>query len=343
MVGNLLNNGESIILFTKPKTHRSTPLQPTKTGESPKRKSRAKIQSGAAKKVTGADLGLPDLHEDESFRGLPPPVAELEEEAPPAVDPLEDPKFNKYKMMQRINLPEGAIRQKMENDNLCTPDEIDLFCPNTVVEKFDDDEGSLEGSDYEAMEEEGEHEIVYEVDAPDGEPKDWEETPDPNNPGSFYYVNRITWESSWVPPVGWKAYQEEKEKNKGPMLGNELQSAIMKGRNLKRVSVLDTKKKKFNDGGRMDIMESIKQGGIGLKKAAPLPPKPVDARTDMLSKIKNATLKKALVHVERKEYDGGARMDDAVAQLLANRTAIAGDDDSDSDSDYDFDSDDDYP
>ena len=56
-------------------------------------------------------------------------------------------------------------------------------------------------------------------------------------------------------------------------------------------------------------------------------------------------LKTALQHVEVKRYDENERMDDAVAKLLANRAAIAGesDSDSDSDSDLDFDSDDDYP
>ena len=63
----------------------------------------------------------------------------------------------------------------------------------------------------------------------------------------------------------------------------------------------------------------------------------------MLNKLKGglqATLKK----VEIKAYDATENMDEAVAQLLANRHAIAGDEsDSDSDSDYEFDSDDDYP
>ena len=53
----------------------------------------------------------------------------------------------------------------------------------------------------------------------------------------------------------------------------------------------------------------------------------------------------ALKHVEQVKFDSNERMDDAVAKLLANRAAIAGESDSESDSDSDsgFDSDDDYP
>lgn len=93
---------------------------------------------------------------------------------------------------------------------------------------------------------------------------------------------------------------------------------------------------------RNDALSQIKIG-ISLKKAKPLPPKPVAVRDQTMMAIKAgaATLK----HVEQNKFDANERMDDAVAKLLANRAAIAGDSDSDSDddSDMDFDSDDDYP
>ena len=261
-----------------------------------------------------------------------------EDEAAP-VDPLADPMFDKYRTMQKINLPEGAIRQKMERDSV-DPDLVDLFCPNTTYER----PKKAKAASVESLPDEED-----DPDAPQGDPADWEETKDPST-GGMYFVNKSTWESSWVPPAGWKAYAKAQKEaqaaaKKGlsaPSIADGLKNAIMQGRELRRLSVTPGAHKFVDD--RVEVLDGIKSGAVKLKKAAPLAPKKVDARQDIMSQIKQGTLKSALQHVEQNKFDATERMDAAVAQLLANRTAIAGNEsDSDSDSDYDFDSDDDYP
>ena len=169
----------------------------------------------------------------------------------------------------------------------------------------------------------------------------------------MYYVNRETWESSWIAPKGYKRKKEkEKEKNKNknkklPAAAADIGSMLSAinsttpSMRLRKLSVVPGARPVVDP--RMDLMSALKGGAVSLKKAEPLAPKPVDARDQMLNKLKGglqATLKK----VEIKAYDATENMDEAVAQLLANRHAIAGDEsDSDSDSDYEFDSDDDYP
>jgi len=256
---------------------------------------------------------------------------EVEEEA--TVDPMaifNTPLFAKYQTMKKINLPEAAIRHKMEQDKV-KMSLVDLFCPNTVYQTpspQDDDEGHTTQDDSSVGEEDN---------RPDGDPKDWEETVN-DETGDIYYINKITWESSWVPPKGWEEYQEGlQQENKANFL-----NSIATGTKLRRISV--TPGSRVVSDPRNDVMAGIRKG-ISLKKAAPLPPKPVEARDQMISALKNVTLKSALQHVEINKYDENERMDDAVAKLLANRAAIAGESDSesDSDSDYDFDSDEDYP
>lgn len=58
-------------------------------------------------------------------RGPPPPVAAAPAAAESGGDPSEDP-YYKYIKMRNMNLPEGAIRQKMMTDGL-SPDEQDAF------------------------------------------------------------------------------------------------------------------------------------------------------------------------------------------------------------------------
>jgi len=253
---------------------------------------------------------------------------------------MNQPQYAKYRTMVKVNLPEGAIRNKMEVDKI-PEDVIDIFCPNTVFVKptpktaSSEDEGHTTGEEGEELEPEGE--------APPGPPEDWEETDD--GEGGIYYINKGTWESSWVPPLGWKLYKAKKEEDAKKARGG-LMDALKGGKKLRRISITPGSHAVTSDP-RDNVMAGIKQGAVKLKKAAPLPPKPVDARDQLMATLKKgkADLKQGLQHVEVKTFNPEREMDDAVAKLLANRAAIAGesDSDSDSDSDYDFDSDDDYP
>lgn len=246
---------------------------------------------------------------------------------------FETPMFAKYQTMKKINMPEAAIRHKMEQDKV-KMQLVNLFCPNTVYETSgkDDDEGHTT-QDEESV-------GGDEDNRPDGDPKDWEETTNEET-GDVYYINKISWESSWVPPKGWEEYQEalnqELQEGKADFL-----NSIMAGKKLRRISV--TPGSRVASDPRNDIMAGIRKGAQ-LKKAEPLPPKPVEARDQMIMALKSVSLKSTLQHVEVSKYDENERMDDAVAKLLANRAAIAGESDSESESesDYDFDSDEDYP
>jgi len=243
------------------------------------------------------------------------------------------PIYAKYNTMKKINMPEEAIRHKMEQDKI-KEDLVNLFCPNTVFEgpAEEDDDGHTTQDDAS---------VGAEDDRPDGPAKEWEETLN-DNTGDIYYMNKTTWESSWVPPKGWEEYQASLEQETKSQQVDFL-SSIAKGRKLRRISVTPGSRAIDTDP-RNDIMSGIREG-MQLKKAAPLPPKPVEARDQMIMALKSVELKSTLQHVIVNKYDENERMDDAVAKLLANRTAIAGesDSDSDSDSDYDFDSDEDYP
>ena len=258
------------------------------------------------------------------------------------MDPMaifQTPIFAKYQTMKKINMPEAAIRHKMEQDKV-KMDLVDLFCPNTVY-----DSPAAE-ADEEGHTTQDEDSLGGEDDSrPDGDPKDWEETNNEDT-GDVYYINKITWESSWVPPKGWEEYQEalEQQEQQEQQEGKaDFLNSIAAGKKLRRISV--TPGSRVASDPRNDIMAGIRKGAA-LKKAEPLPPKPVEARDQMIMALKNVSLKKTLQHVEVSKYDENERMDDAVAKLLANRAAIAGESDSDSDSDdsdYDFDSDEDYP
>ncbi|GMH54352.1 hypothetical protein TL16_g01651 [Triparma laevis f. inornata] len=274
-------------------------------------------------------------------RDAPPPT-------PPPAKPVVDtqtimnqPQYAKYKTMLKVNLPEGAIMNKMEVDKI-PEDIIDMFCPNTVFVKpaakvtSSEDEGQTTGEEAEDLE------PPVEEEAPPGPPEDWEETDD--GQGGIYFINKGTWESSWVAPMGWKAYKLKKEEESKKARGG-LMDALKGGKKLRRISI--TPGSHVVADPRTNVMAGIKGGAIKLKKAAPLPPKPVDARDQLMATLKKGKegLKTGLQHVEVKTFNPEREMDDAVAKLLANRAAIAGesDSDSDSDSDYDFDSDDDYP
>ncbi|GMI13321.1 hypothetical protein TrLO_g7936 [Triparma laevis f. longispina] len=284
--------------------------------------------------------------------GAPPPAPPTSSDAPPPTPPpakpvvdtqtiMNQPQYAKYKTMLKVNLPEGAIRNKMEVDKI-PEDIIDMFCPNTVFVKpaakvtSSEDEGQTTGEEAEDLE------PPVEEEAPPGPPEDWEETDD--GQGGIYFINKGTWESSWVAPMGWKAYKLKKEEESKKARGG-LMDALKGGKKLRRISI--TPGSHVVADPRTNVMAGIKGGAIKLKKAAPLPPKPVDARDQLMATLKKGKegLKTGLQHVEVKTFNPEREMDDAVAKLLANRAAIAGesDSDSDSDSDYDFDSDDDYP
>ena len=111
------------------------------------------------------------------------------------------PMYSKYKMMQTVMLPEGAIRNKMESDEIPV-NIIDIFCPNTMYVKPEKKDVAEEGG-----EEEEEDMEVAEDDRPDGPPEDWEETTNDES-GGTYFINRKNWESSWVAPKGWKEVRE---------------------------------------------------------------------------------------------------------------------------------------
>jgi hypothetical protein len=157
-------------------------------------------------------------------------------------------------------------------------------------------------------------------------------------------MNKSTWESSWIPPKGWSEYIKKKKDDAQKARGG-LMDALKGGKKLRRISITPGSRAEVDP--REGVMAGIKLGAVSLKKAKPLPPKPVDARDQLMATLKKgkAELKTKLNHVEVKKFNEEEQMDDAVAKLLANRAAIAGDSDSDSDSDsdYDFDSDDDYP
>jgi len=229
-------------------------------------------------------------------------------------------------MMKQINLPEGAIRLKMETDNI-SDDLIDHFCPNTIPLR------SVRADSLPSQIEDEEDEGDAPVD--DG---NWEESIDEET-GAKYYVNRVTWESSWVAPQGWNKKKKVLSSGSAGSSG-DMFADIKKGVQMRRISVTPGSRPVIDP--RMDLMSQLK-GGAKLKKAAPLEPKPMEARDVMLMKLKGG-LKDNLRKVETKTYKAEENMDEAVAQLLANRHAIAGDEsDSDSESDYEFDSDDDYP
>ena len=101
-----------------------------------------------------------------------------------------------------------------------------------------------------------------------------------------------------------------------------LLDGITAGRKLRRISVTPGSQA-AKDDPRDGVMSGIRMG-VKLKKAAPLPPKPIDARDQLMATLKKgkAELKTQLNHVEVHKYDENERMDDAVAKLLANRAAI---------------------
>ena len=131
----------------------------------------------------------------EEDKGPPPPTPEEKKEAI-----INDPKYAKYKMMQIVMLPEGAIRNKMEADKILS-DVIDTFCPKTKYVKPEKKE--------EVNEEEEDMEID-DSERPPGPCEDWEETKDDVN-GGTYFINRKTWESSWVAPKGWKEVSAQRD------------------------------------------------------------------------------------------------------------------------------------
>jgi len=284
-----------------------------------------------------------DVEKEKEEEGGKEEEEKEEKEKEPEIDTeaiINAPMYSKYKMMQTVMLPEGAIRNKMESDKIPV-NIIDIFCPNTIFVKPEKKEEEDEEEDME----------IDDADRPDGPPEDWEETKDDEN-GGTYFINRKNWESSWVAPKGWKEYkkkqQEEAAAKRKAMATNtnNLLEGITKGRKLRRISVTPGSRA-ASDDPRDGVMAGIRSGAVRLKKAAPLPPKQVDPRDQLMATLKKGReeLKSKLQHVEIKRYDENERMDDAVAKLLANRAAIAGesDSDSDSDSDLDFDSDDDYP
>eukprot|EP00936_MAST-01D_sp_MAST-1D-sp1_P002469 g2469.t1 len=84
-------------------------------------------------------------------------------------------------------------------------------------------------------------------------------------------------------------------------------------------------------GGGMSILDQIKKGKK-LKKAAPVTPKPLDARDNLLAQIKK---KKQLKHVDREQVQAAKKPDkpsNDIAAILQRRIAIAADSESGSSS-----------
>jgi hypothetical protein len=110
--------------------------------------------------------------------------------------------------MVKMSMPEPAIRHAMEKEKI-DMDLIDEMCPNTVwrtpATQSEEVPDADETDDSAYGEEEEEEEL-----GPDGDPNEWEETPNPDGEG-VYYVNRTTWESSWVKPRHWDEREVEPE------------------------------------------------------------------------------------------------------------------------------------
>ena len=220
----------------------------------------------------------------------------------------------------KFKLPEQAVRHEMEKDGIAVA-LINKFCPSTFSPTALAKPPPV-----------GQDMPLDQIEGPHSEASEGEET-------------RATNEGEKDREGGHQSSASLDQENDGDS-NRKYQAAflgsIKKGKELRRISVIPGSR--VEAGPRNFILDGIKKGA-NLRKAEPLPPKPPSARDQILTSIRRATLKSNLNHVEPMKHNENDRTDDAVAKLLANRTAIAGgDSDTDSDfDDYEFDSDEDYP